>query len=80
MCEREQLHRIEAKVDQALKLLTGNGHPETGVVFRLVKLEQSAAQHDASRMWFLRTVIGTCITLAIGGMATAAITVIKLLP
>lgn len=36
---KEQLDRIERKMDRFCLWMTGNGHPENGVLFRLRTLE-----------------------------------------
>lgn len=46
MEQNEDIKRIEAKVDQVLVLLTGNGTPERGIIIRLDRLEQKEAVRE----------------------------------
>lgn len=54
----ERIGVLETKIDSlvdsnkaALHILTGNGHPEEGVVFRLKSLETSKKAHDSRFAW-----------------------------
>lgn len=70
---RAELKVIETKLDTAIRdqrgdhhILTGNGRPETGHVFRLRKIEDEldASRRSRRRLW-------TVLVTAIGGFAAA---------
>jgi hypothetical protein len=62
--DKRQLEQIAEDVAAIKILLTGNGHPETGVIVRLDRVEQ----REKSRTWMIHTALATTITLIIGGI------------
>lgn len=61
MAETEtQLGRIERKLNTLCRLLTGNDHPEEGLIVRFDRVEQTQKRVR----WFLRSITGTLIAIA----------------
>jgi len=71
----DQLDRMERRLIKIETLLTGNGTPDRGMIVRLDRLEQLAATHK----WVVRTIAGSFMALAVSGVATAAVFVVRAL-
>lgn len=53
---------MDKQIGDIHRILTGNGHPENGLVFRLVRLEESQRSTDRSR----RRIWAVVLALATG--------------
>lgn len=64
-----QLDKIERKLDTLCRLLTGNDHPEEGLIVRFDRVEQAQKRVR----WFLRSFTGAIIAAVIGGAIIVAL-------
>ena len=61
----DQIDRIEKKLDTIGVILTGNGHPENGLVLQVDRLKQ-----DNNRTkWYVRTFAAAFIGVAVTALA-----------
>lgn len=54
---REELRPLRDEQALLRQLLTGNSHPETGIVVRLDRIEQA----EARRVWIIRATVAAVI-------------------
>lgn len=73
----EQLDRIEADVRTIKVWITGNGHPEEGLLFRVAQLERDEKRQRQAKSWFWKTLGACVIALAVSGVASAAVYIIR---
>jgi hypothetical protein len=62
-----QLDRMEKKLDELHKLMTGNSEPHKGVIVRMDRLEQ----RSRATLWFVNVVLGALITAVVAGTVAA---------
>lgn len=67
-----RLSRIEAKLDKVCNWMTGNGHPQRGVLSRLAELEERERESTALRRKVSRVLWATIIAAVSSAAATAA--------
>src|SRR5258706_1338642 len=59
-----RMDAMEEKIDGIIVLLTGNGHPEHGLIIRMDRIEQDR-KRVAKLLW---TVIGSSLTIICGAV------------